>query len=389
MACDDVGRGDAELAPVLSGLHPDAQRVLAAEDLHAGDAFDAGDLVLQVDDGVVGEKILAQLAAGRVDGHQHQRRGQRLLHGEAGGGDLRRQLRLRLVDAQLRQHLVDVGIGLDIEVDEELDHAVVGADRVHVDHVVDAVHLLLDRRGDGLREGLGVGARIGRRSPESPAERYRETATVGSVSIDTSAEDHGQDGDDDGDNGPADKEFRHRLPPCRRWWPGAAGPRRRRVRADGRALAQLLQVVGDDVRAGRKTARSTSQLVPNCGPSSTLATWTLLSAPDDVDLLQALQLLHRDLRDKQGIVAHFVSRLDAAELAGAQNVAGIGEHGRDADGAGLRVHLAIDEHDVALVGIDLAVGERQREGNRGCTLEQIAAGRCERVAMRREVLGSR
>jgi hypothetical protein len=35
---------------------------------------------------------------------------------------------LCLIDTQLGEYLVDVGIGLDIEVYEELDHAVVGAD---------------------------------------------------------------------------------------------------------------------------------------------------------------------------------------------------------------------------------------------------------------------
>ena len=60
-----------------------------------------------------------------------------------------------------------------------------------------------------------------------------------------------------------------------------------------------------------------------------------------------------------------VSALHAAELAGTQNVAGIWEGGGDADGAGLRVHLAIDEGDAAFQGIGFAVGEGQREGNGG------------------------
>ncbi len=37
-----------------------------------------------------------------------------------------------------------------------------GVDRVHVVHVVDAAHLLLDGRGDGLFDGLRVGADVGR-----------------------------------------------------------------------------------------------------------------------------------------------------------------------------------------------------------------------------------
>ena len=64
---------------------------------------------------------------------------------------------------------------------------------------------------------------------------------------------------------------------------------------------------------------------------------------------------------------------DPAELAGAENVAGIGECGRDADGAGLCVHLAIDKLDAALQRVDLAVGKGQRQGNGGLTFEQVAA----------------
>ena len=42
------------LASLRRGAYPDAHCVLAAEHLHARNAFDAGELVLQVDDGVVG-----------------------------------------------------------------------------------------------------------------------------------------------------------------------------------------------------------------------------------------------------------------------------------------------------------------------------------------------
>jgi len=53
---------------------------------------------------------------------------------------------LGLVDAQLGKNLVDIGVGLDVEIHEQLNDAIVGADRVHIDHVVDAIHLLLNRR---------------------------------------------------------------------------------------------------------------------------------------------------------------------------------------------------------------------------------------------------
>ena len=158
---DDVTRRYAKLGQLV-WIHPDAHRILAAEDLHARNTLHAGKLVLKIDDGVIGQEILAQLAAGRIDGHQHQRRRQRFLHGEAGRCHLWRQLRLRLIHAQLRKHLIDVGIRLRVEVDEDLNHSVISADGVHVDHVVDAVHLLLDGSRHCLRKCLGVGAGISR-----------------------------------------------------------------------------------------------------------------------------------------------------------------------------------------------------------------------------------
>ncbi len=157
----DLRDGDAELGELV-GLDPDAQGVLAgAEDLDAGDALDAGDFVDQVDVRVVGEEGAVVGGVRRRDGQQHQRRGEGLVHGEAGDGDLGGQLALRLVDAQLRENLVGVGVGRHIEVDGQLGKAVAGVGRLHVVHVVDAVHLLLDRRGDGLFERLGVGTGVG------------------------------------------------------------------------------------------------------------------------------------------------------------------------------------------------------------------------------------
>ena len=209
---DHVGRRNAKLREFV-GLHPDAQRILPAECLHARNALHASDLILKIDDGVIGEKILAQFAARRIDGDEHQRRGKRLLHREAGGRHLRGKLRLRLVDAKLREHLVNVWIGLDIEVHKQLDHAVVRADGVHVDHVVDAIHLLLDRRRHSLADGLGVGARVsrgnkdfGRNDVGILRDRQREHRH--------DANHHGEDGDDNRDDRPADEEFRHELPPA-------------------------------------------------------------------------------------------------------------------------------------------------------------------------------
>ena len=71
-----------------------------------------------------------------------------------------RQLRLGEIDPVLDVDRVDVGIGAEREGDGERV-AAVGADgRLHVEHVVDAVDLLLDRLGDRLLDHLGAGPGI-------------------------------------------------------------------------------------------------------------------------------------------------------------------------------------------------------------------------------------
>jgi hypothetical protein len=69
--------------------------------------------------------------------------------------------RIGLGFAHLRQHLVDVGVRLDVEIHVQLQFAVVGIERVHVVHVVHPAHLLLDGGGDGLFHRQRVGADVG------------------------------------------------------------------------------------------------------------------------------------------------------------------------------------------------------------------------------------
>ena len=71
-----------------------------------------------------------------------------------------RQLRFGLSIAQLGQNVVDIRVGLKIEIDEHAHQAVVGVDRIHVVHVIHAAHLLLDRGGHGLFDRLRIGADV-------------------------------------------------------------------------------------------------------------------------------------------------------------------------------------------------------------------------------------
>jgi hypothetical protein len=67
---DYFGRGHSQFRHLV-GLNPHAQRVRTAENLHTRNASHTGDLVLKIDDRIVGQKILAQSAAGGVNSNQH------------------------------------------------------------------------------------------------------------------------------------------------------------------------------------------------------------------------------------------------------------------------------------------------------------------------------
>ena len=69
-----------------------------------------------------------------------------------------RQARQRLRDAVLHLHLRVVQVGAEREGDGQRQRAVGGRLREHVEHALDAVHLLLERRRDGLGDDLRVGA---------------------------------------------------------------------------------------------------------------------------------------------------------------------------------------------------------------------------------------
>ena len=159
---DNLGNGDLQLGELV-GLDPEAHGVLpGAEYLNRANAFQACELVVQVDVGVVGQEPGIISAFGRVQGDQHQGCEHRFLNGDAEivdiGGELRRGLRF----AALRENQVRIGVRGNVEIDDQ-PHLPVGGgvEGIHVVHVVDAAHLLLDGSGHRLLDGLGVRANVG------------------------------------------------------------------------------------------------------------------------------------------------------------------------------------------------------------------------------------
>ena len=205
----DLAHRDVEL-PEGVGIDPEPDGVLArAEDLHLADAGDARQRVVEVHVGVVAEEQRVVGALRRVQ-HEHSERARhRLDDRDALVDDVLRQLRLGLRVSQVGQHLVVARVGGDVEVHAQLHLAAGGlAGRVHVEHVVDAAHLLLDRRRDRLLERQGVGAGVGRREEDLGRGDVR-ILRDGKLDHRDEADDHHEDGDHHRDDRPVDEEPGH------------------------------------------------------------------------------------------------------------------------------------------------------------------------------------
>ena len=173
---EDLIRGHAAQCDALR-VEPDAHRVFARpEHRDIADAGDAGKLVAHVEQRVVGAVDLIVGLLRRDEVHDEQEVGHPLVDDDAVATHLLGQARLGHRDAVLHQHLRLVDVGADLERDAERHGPVVGRLRVHVDHALDAVHLLLDDGGDGIGDGYRVGAWDRSRSPRSSAARSRGTA---------------------------------------------------------------------------------------------------------------------------------------------------------------------------------------------------------------------
>ncbi len=157
---DDVAGGHAAGRQLL-GVQPDAHGIGAgAEHLHVAHAIGAGQGVLDVQLGVVGqvELVVAVIGRGQVHDHQQGRRG--LGGGHADALHLLGQAREHLGHPVLHQHLGLVAVGAEGEGDGEVHGPVGGRLTRLVEHALDAVDGLFERRGDRLGDHRGLGAGI-------------------------------------------------------------------------------------------------------------------------------------------------------------------------------------------------------------------------------------
>ena len=157
---DDVGDGQVARRGAI-GVDPDPHGIVAGgAAVGVADAGDAQDGVADVQADIVGDVLLVERAVGRIGVHGQEDVAGALPDRDAGLDDLRRQQRRRGRHPVFHQHLGGVRVGAERERDGDGHVAVAGRLRGHVDHVLHAVDLLLDRRGDGVGQHLGRGAGI-------------------------------------------------------------------------------------------------------------------------------------------------------------------------------------------------------------------------------------
>ena len=154
-----LARGQVARRDLLR-IEPDPHRVVArAEHAHVADAVDPGEHVAHLQRRVVGDVELVARLVRRAEVDHHQHVGRVLAHRDAEAADLLGQARLGDRDPVLHQHLGGIEIGAEREGHGQRQLAVAGRLADHVEHVVDAVDLLLERRRHGIAHGLGRGAR--------------------------------------------------------------------------------------------------------------------------------------------------------------------------------------------------------------------------------------
>ena len=160
MASHDVVGGESD-GGELFGIEPGPHAVVAfAEIGHVGHTGQAAELVFDLNRGVIAEKDAVVAMVGRDEVDDHHRAGRHLFDVHPFALDQVGHDRQAERDAVLHQHLGHVGIHAQFERDQQGVGAVVGAERRHVEHVLDAADLLFDGSGHGVADGLGVGAGI-------------------------------------------------------------------------------------------------------------------------------------------------------------------------------------------------------------------------------------
>ena len=147
----------------LVRIDPQPHRVLAlAERDDVADAGDALQFVLDEAVHVVAHEQLVVLAVLGVEAGAHHEVARGFRDADADRFHLVGQAAFHRGDAVLHVDRGNVDVVRDVERDRDAAGAVIAGARRHVEHARHAVDGLLERRGDGRLDGLGVGAGVER-----------------------------------------------------------------------------------------------------------------------------------------------------------------------------------------------------------------------------------
>jgi len=144
---------------------------------------------------------------GRVQVEQYQRCSGGFAHSDSIIVNVHGKLRGGLRLARLCENEIVVGVRLRVEIDDQGRRRVSGSiQRIHVVHVVYAAHLLLERRGHGLFQGLRIGADIGGQNLNLRRRDIRKLSYRQGQDR-QGADKHHDNGNHYGDDGSIDEEF--------------------------------------------------------------------------------------------------------------------------------------------------------------------------------------
>ena len=202
---DDVVRRQPACGRLV-GVDPDTHRVIArTPDVDVAHPLQPEQRVADAEHRVVGDILLIQTAVWREQVHHQQQVGRGLPDRQPQRLHLGGQLRHRGLDAVLHQHGRGVEIGAERERDGERHVAVAGGRGRHIEHLLDAVDLLLQRLGHLCLQVLRAGAGVGRGHRNG---RRHDLGILrdGQRRVGEAADDQDQDGDDGGEHRSVDEE---------------------------------------------------------------------------------------------------------------------------------------------------------------------------------------
>ena len=202
------------------GIQPDAHAVRAdAEDGYAADAFDASEFIFEINFGEVIEVETIELFLGRGEGDDLEDGGGFGLGDHALGLDGGGELGEGGGHAILDEDFCAIGVGADIEGNDQGIVAFVGAEGLHIDHAFDAIDLLFDGESDLIDHRAGTGPWVGGGDLDGWGGNGGELGD-GEAEDGDASEEHHDEGENVGENGPLDEEFREHALVTRRCWFG-------------------------------------------------------------------------------------------------------------------------------------------------------------------------